>query len=142
MYFFTQISERSTCTHLHHSNLDSGGQIYLKMTKIFSAYAKTTCLVEFFQTIIARVHLDGLKDDSLWINCIASNGLFQSQKRFPKWRQHFVKTWLTDFFFFFFSKAQNFVEFRIIRFCSNSPVCGPNTYQIMETLDFQYQHQQ
>ena len=27
MYFFTQISERSTCTHLHHSDLDSGGQI-------------------------------------------------------------------------------------------------------------------
>ena len=24
--FFTQISERSTCTHLHHSDLDSGGQ--------------------------------------------------------------------------------------------------------------------
>ena len=43
MYFFTQISERSTCTHLHHSNLDSGGQIYLKITKILSAYAKTTC---------------------------------------------------------------------------------------------------
>ena len=26
--FFTQISERSTCTHLHHSDLDSGGQRY------------------------------------------------------------------------------------------------------------------
>ena len=24
--FFTQISERSTCTHLHHPDLDSGGQ--------------------------------------------------------------------------------------------------------------------
>ena len=40
--FFAQISERSTCTHLHHSDLDSGGQIDLKITKIFSAYAKTT----------------------------------------------------------------------------------------------------
>ena len=44
MYFFTQISERSTCTHLHHSALDSAGQGYLEMTKKFSAYAKTTCL--------------------------------------------------------------------------------------------------
>ena len=26
MHCFTQISERSTCTHLHHSDLDSGGQ--------------------------------------------------------------------------------------------------------------------
>ena len=41
--FFHPISERSTCTRLHHSNLDSGDQIYLKLTKIFSAYAKTTC---------------------------------------------------------------------------------------------------
>ena len=29
----TQISERSTCTHLYHSDLDSGGQRYLEMTK-------------------------------------------------------------------------------------------------------------
>ena len=43
MHFFTQISERSTCTHLHHSDLDSGGQRYLEMTNKFSAYAKTTC---------------------------------------------------------------------------------------------------
>ena len=26
VHFFTQISERSTCTHLHNSDLDSGGQ--------------------------------------------------------------------------------------------------------------------
>ena len=43
LHFVTQILERSTFSHLHHSDLDSGGQIYLKMTKIFSAYAKTTC---------------------------------------------------------------------------------------------------
>ena len=43
MHFFTQISERSTCTHLHHLDLDSGGQRYLEMTKKFPAYAKTTC---------------------------------------------------------------------------------------------------
>ena len=29
MHSFAQISERSTCTHLYHSDLDSGGQIYL-----------------------------------------------------------------------------------------------------------------
>ena len=39
----TQISERSTFTLLHHSQLDSGGQRYLEMTKNNSAYAKTTC---------------------------------------------------------------------------------------------------
>ena len=33
MHFFTQISERSTCMHWHHSDLDSGGQRYLEMTK-------------------------------------------------------------------------------------------------------------
>ena len=43
LHFFTQISDHSTCMHLHHSGLDSGGQIYLKMTKKLSAYAKTTC---------------------------------------------------------------------------------------------------
>ena len=31
--FFTQISERSPCTYLHHSDLDSGGKRYLEMTK-------------------------------------------------------------------------------------------------------------
>ena len=44
MHFFTQISEHSTCTHLHHSDLDSAHQRYLEMTKKFSADAKTTCL--------------------------------------------------------------------------------------------------
>ena len=43
LHFFTQILKRSTCTHSHHSDLDSGGQIYQKMTKVLSAYAKTTC---------------------------------------------------------------------------------------------------
>ena len=43
LHFFTQISECLTCTHLHHLDLDSGGQVYLEMTKIFSAYAKTMC---------------------------------------------------------------------------------------------------
>ena len=33
MQFFTQNSERSTCKHLHHLDLDSGGQSYLEMTK-------------------------------------------------------------------------------------------------------------
>ena len=40
MDFFIQISQRSICTHLHYSDLDSGGQTYLKMTNIFSAYPK------------------------------------------------------------------------------------------------------
>ena len=31
--FFTQISERSTCSHLHHSDLNSGDLRYLEMTK-------------------------------------------------------------------------------------------------------------
>ena len=43
MHFFTQISERSICMHLHHSDLDSGGQRYPEITKKISAYAKTTC---------------------------------------------------------------------------------------------------
>ena len=33
MHFFTHIAERTTCTNLHHSDLDSGGQRYLEMTK-------------------------------------------------------------------------------------------------------------
>ena len=37
MCIFTQISERSTCMHLQHSDLDSVGQRYLGMTKKFSA---------------------------------------------------------------------------------------------------------
>ena len=48
MHFFTQISERSTCRHLHLSDLEAGGQRYLEMTKKKkkkkkkSAYAKST----------------------------------------------------------------------------------------------------
>ena len=39
---FIQISARSTCTHLHHSELDSGSQCHLKTVETFSAYPKTT----------------------------------------------------------------------------------------------------
>ena len=42
VHFFTQISESSTCTHLHHSELDSGGQSHLKTVETFNAYPKTT----------------------------------------------------------------------------------------------------
>ena len=68
-----------------------------------------------------------LKDDIELILDIKQ--LFQSQKRLPKWRQHFAKI-VTQFLS---KKPQNFVWF--------GPACGPNTYQIMygETLDFQCQ---
>ena len=47
-------------------------------------------------------------------------------------------------FTIFCQKAQNFVWFGSYDFVQISPVCGPNTYQIMcgETLGFQCQHQQ
>ena len=44
----------------------------------------------------------------------------------------------------FCQKVQHFVWFRPYNVVQISPVCDPNTYQIMygETLDFQCQHQQ
>ena len=44
----------------------------------------------------------------------------------------------------FCSKSQNFVHFGPYDLVQISPVCGPNTYQIMyrETLEFQCQHLQ
>ena len=53
--FFTQISERSTCTHLHHSDLDSRGQRYLEMTKKILFIRQNHVLVEFFQTISKQI---------------------------------------------------------------------------------------
>ena len=44
VYFYPNLRTLNKCTHLHHSALDSAGQKYLEMTKIFSAYAKTTCV--------------------------------------------------------------------------------------------------
>ena len=52
--FFTHISERSTYTNLHHSDLDSGGQIYLKRTQNILCIRQNNVLVEFLQTIVFR----------------------------------------------------------------------------------------
>ena len=44
----------------------------------------------------------------------------------------------------FSSKPQNFVHFGPYDLVQISPVCGPNTYQIInrESLEFQFQHLQ
>ena len=42
VHFFTQISKRSPCTHLHHSELDSVGQCHITTIETFPAYPKTT----------------------------------------------------------------------------------------------------
>ena len=42
VHFFNQISERSICTHLHHTELDLGDQSHLKTVETVSAYPKTT----------------------------------------------------------------------------------------------------
>ena len=44
----------------------------------------------------------------------------------------------------FLSKSSQSCIVRAIQFCSNSPACGPNTYQVMygKTLDSQCQFQQ
>ena len=74
LHFFTKILERSICTHLHHSDLDSGGQIYLKMTKIFSAYAKTMCWwnsSRLYSLISLEViMLDLLQCSGLYLGCL------------------------------------------------------------------------
>ena len=42
VHFYSQISERSTCTHLHHSELDKGDQCHLETVETFPEYSKTT----------------------------------------------------------------------------------------------------
>ena len=50
-----------------------------------------------------------------------------SQKRLPKWRQHFLK--MVNHFY---QNTQNFVYFVPYDFVQNSQACGANTYQIVQ----------
>ena len=77
----------------------------------------------------------------LIFNILASNNCFSHRNVFQKDVNTFSKMW---FFFFFFQKVQNFIEFGLYDFVQISPARGPNTYQIMyvETLDMQCLHQQ
>ena len=88
LYFFIQISERWTCTYLHHSNLDSGGQIYLKMTKIFSAYAKTTC---WWNSSRLYHVLPGFSIQNAWCPyiCFQCIGMDLLYPLIPKWAGFF-----------------------------------------------------
>ena len=62
-----------------------------------------------------------------------------SQKRRPKWRQHFLK--MVNQFLFFCQKPQTSVHFVSYDFVQILPAGGPNTCQIMygEIVDFQRQ---
>ena len=49
VHFFTEISKRSTCTHLHSSELESGGQRHLKKAETFPIHALKQRVVKILQ---------------------------------------------------------------------------------------------
>ena len=92
----TKMHLRPSCIQLcfRHINI----RLYLNvLLRLRSLFVKTDWVCHVWcnflpvYTCQTTVIFGTLKDDSLKINSLASNIFFQSQKRVPKWRQHFVK---------------------------------------------------